>query len=270
MSVVVRNCSNFLRESVNLFDICPTNCTKMKKPSENSGGFFAENRSVYICAFFNFEWYPQRIISSFKMKGLFSFFFLIFTLPCFAQESPRKILLDSLNIVRESDKGVFNLYIKKPEIEFIAGVFRNRESIQQGFEPFTFTYHVYLPFQFDLNYVNLKAKDKLLKINAAFIVQHSKYGNYAIGLGSRFSFLVVKKTYVSYQIGLVWCEVVKRNTNDGINDMGFSLHHEFSICYNLSKHIKLSANAIHLSNGHIFKNVKNNQDVLGMGVAYLF
>ncbi|MDO8999692.1 MAG: hypothetical protein Q7W45_08005 [Bacteroidota bacterium] len=179
-------------------------------------------------------------------------------------------MLDSLNLVRQSDKGIFNLYIKKPEVEIIVGAFRNRETSTQGFEPFNFTYHIYLPFQFDLNYVNLKAKDKLLKINSTFIVHHSKYGNYAIGLGSRFSFLVFKKAYLSYQIGLVWCEPVKKNTNDGINYMGFSLHHEFSFSYNLSKHFKLSANVIHISNGNIFKEVKNIQDVIGLGVAYVF
>ncbi|MBC7862636.1 MAG: hypothetical protein IAF38_06645 [Bacteroidia bacterium] len=189
---------------------------------------------------------------------------------CFSQNSPNQVLLDSLNKIRETDKGAFNLYIKKPEVEIIAGVFRNRDGALQGFEPINFTYHIYLPFQFDLNYVNLKAKDKLLKINATFIVHHSKYGNYAIGLGNRFSFLVFKKTYLSYQIGLVWCEPVKAKTNDGINYMGFSLHHEFSVSYTLSKHFKLSANAIHISNGGIFKDVKNNQDVLGAGVAYLF
>ena len=201
------------------------------------------------------------------MKLLISL--LIFTIPCFAQ-SPRELLLDSLNNVRQSDKGAFNLYIKKPEIEVIAGVFRNRETSTQGFEPINFTYHIYLPFQFDLNYVNLKARDKLLKINATLIVHHSKYGNYALGIGGRFSFLLFKRTYLSYQAGLVWCEVVNRGTNDGINYMGFCLHHEFSLSYNLSRHFKLSANAVHISNGDFFKSVKNNQDVLGLGVAYLF
>ncbi|MCD6066192.1 MAG: hypothetical protein K0S33_1018 [Bacteroidetes bacterium] len=196
--------------------------------------------------------------------------FLLVTASCFAQDSPRQTMLDSLNTARANDRGAFNLYIKKPELELIAGVFRNRESSMQGFEPINFTYHIYLPFQFDLNYVNLKAKDKLLKINATFIMHHSKYGNYAMGLGSRFSFLVLKKTYLSYQVGLVWCEPVKRNTNDGINYMGFCLHHEFSLSYHLSRHFKLSANAVHISNGKLFKDVKNNQDVLGIGVAYLF
>lgn len=197
-------------------------------------------------------------------------FFITFTIPCLAQNSPRQMMLDSLNAVRETERGVFNLYIKKPEVEIIAGVFRNREANHQGFEPFNLTYHVYLPFQFDLNYVNLKAKDKLLKINLVFIVHHSKYGNYAIGAGSRLSFLIFRKTYLSYQAGVVWCEPVKRNTNDGINDMGFCLHHEFSLSHNVSKHIKLSLNVVHISNGNLFKAVKNNQDVLGIGVAYLF
>lgn len=200
----------------------------------------------------------------------FFIFCFLFSTSCFAQNKTRQNMLDSLNLVRQSDKGIFNLYIKKPEVEIIVGAFRNRETSTQGFEPFNFTYHIYLPFQFDLNYVNLKAKDKLLKINSTFIVHHSKYGNYAIGLGSRFSFLVFKKAYLSYQIGLVWCEPVKKNTNDGINYMGFSLHHEFSFSYNLSKHFKLSANVIHISNGNIFKEVKNIQDVIGLGVAYVF
>jgi hypothetical protein len=196
--------------------------------------------------------------------------FLLSALSCFAQDDPKQLLLDSLNAARENDRGAFNLYIKKPEVEIIIGAFRNRESIWQGFQPVNFTYHISLPFQFDLNYVHLKAKDKLLKINAVFIVHHSRYGNYAIGLGSRFSFLVLKKTYLGYQGGIVWCESVKPNTDDGINYMGFSLHHEFSLSYNLSKHFKLSANAIHLSNGRIFKGGKNLQDVLGVGCAYAF
>ena len=195
---------------------------------------------------------------------------IIFSIPCFAQDSPRQIMLDSINAARASDKGVFNLYIKKPEVEVIAGVFRNRETATQGFEPINFTYHIYLPFQFDLNYVNQKAHDKLLKINAMLIVHHSKYGNYAMGLGNRFSFLLFKRAYLSYQIGMVWCEPVKYNTNDGINYMGFCLHHEFSFSYNLSKHFKLSINAVHISNGNLFKGVKNNQDVLGLGLAYMF
>ena len=196
--------------------------------------------------------------------------FLLFTMPCFAQKNAKQILLDSLNKMRENDRGVFNLYIKKLKVEIIAGVFRNRETTNQGFEPFNFTYNIYLPFQFDLNYLNLKAKEKLLKINTIFIAHHSKYGNYAIGLGNRFSFLMFKKTYLSYQVGVVWCEKLKANTNDGINYMGFCLHHEISLSYCIFKRVELSINAVHISNGNIFKDVKNNQDVLGVGIAYLF
>ena len=196
--------------------------------------------------------------------------FVIFTITSFAQNSPKKHLLDSLNNVHEKDRGIFNLYIKKLKVEIIAGVFRNRDAPQQNFEPFNLTYNIYLPFQFDLNYVNLKANDKLLKLNTALIVHHSKYGNYAIGLGERFSFLIFKKTYLSYQIGVVWCESVNSKANDGINYMGFCLHHEFSLNYIVSKHFELSANAVHISNGNIFNGVYNNQDVLGLGIAYQF
>lgn len=202
------------------------------------------------------------------MKLLFSLLFVITS--CFGQTSPKQALLDSLNTARENERGVFKLYIKKPEVEMIVGAYRNRATATQGFEPINFTYHIYLPFQYDLSYVNLKAKDKLLKINANLIVHHSKHGNYAIGLGTRFSFLTFKRTYLSYQAGVVWCEVVKPRTDDGINYMGFCLHHEFSLSCHVSKHIKLSANAVHISNGNIFKTVKNNQDVLGLGIAYLF
>ena len=189
-------------------------------------------------------------------------------IPCVAQDNPRQVLLDSLNEARRSEEGAFNLYIKKPEIEVIAGVFRS--STRNDFEPANFTYHLYLPFQFDLNYANLDAEDKLMKINAALIIHHSTYGNYAVGLGTRFSFLAFKRTYLGYQIGVVWCEPVRSNASDGIIDMGFALHHEFSISYHISDHFKLSTNAIHISNGHIFNKVKNNQYVLGVGVAYLF
>lgn len=195
---------------------------------------------------------------------------LIYTSSCFGQINANQSLLDSLNKIREKDRGAFNLYIKKPEVEIIVGAFRNRVSPRQNFEPFNFTYHIYLPFQFDLNYVNQKAKDKLLKINTTIILQHSNYGNYVFGLANRFSFLILKKTYISYQFGLVWCEPVKRNVNDGINDMGFCLHHLLSLNYTLYKHIKLSINATHLSSGNLFKNIKNNQDALGIGISYFF
>jgi hypothetical protein len=197
--------------------------------------------------------------------------FLLFTIFCFAQKTnTREVLLDSLNQAREKDRGAFKLYIKKFKAEIIGGVFRNRASETQGFEPFNFTYNIYLPFQFDLNYVHLKAKDKLLKLNPVVIYHHSKYGNYAFGLGNRFGILLAKKTYLNYQIGLVWCEAVKKKTNDGINNMGFSLHHEISISYGITKHIELSANIVHISDGNLFPGVDNTQDVLGVGVAYQF
>ena len=194
----------------------------------------------------------------------------MFTAYGFSQADKRATLLDSLNKSHEQERGVFKLYIKKLKVEVIGGGFRNRATATQGFEPINFTYNIFLPFQFDLNYVNLKAGDKIMKLNPAFIVHHSKYGNYALGLGNRFSFLIFKRTYLSYQIGVIWCENVKKNTNDGINKMGFALHHEFSLSYVLSKHFELSANIVHLSSGNLFPGVKNEQDVIGLGIAYQF
>jgi len=204
------------------------------------------------------------------MKNFFLFSVLFLSTIVFGQNSSRQEILDSINHSREKELGVFNLYIKKTEIEFIVGAFRNREIASQGFEFGNFTYHIYLPFQYDLNYVNLNARDKLLKLNTTFIVHHSKYGNYAIGLGERFSFLIIKNFYLSYQIGIVWCEPVKRNTNDGINDMGFCLHHEYGLAYNIGHKFKISTNVIHISNGNLFKAVKNNQDVIAVGLGYCF
>lgn len=187
---------------------------------------------------------------------------------CYAQNTDKQQFLDSLNKSREKDLGAFNLYATKTKLEFIGGAYRT--SATNGFQPFTCTYHVYLPFQFEFNRVNLMAGDKLIKLNTPLIVHHSKYGNYAIGLGERFSFLVAKRLYFSYQLGLVWCEVVRKNTDDGFKNMGFNLHHEFNISYGITKRIAISANLIHISYGGIFKNVKNNQDVLGIGVSYSF
>ncbi len=187
---------------------------------------------------------------------------------CFSQNKNKQELLDSLNKAREKDLGAFNLYATKTKLEFIAGAYRSTSD--KGFQPFTCTYHVYLPFQLEFNRVNLKAGDKLIKLNTPLIVQHSKYGNYAIGLGERFSFLIAKRLYFSYQIGVVWCEVVKKDTDDGFRQMGFNFHHEFNISYGITKRIALSANLIHISYGGVFKNVKNNQDVLGIGVSYNF
>ncbi len=189
---------------------------------------------------------------------------------CYGQDNEKQALLDSLNTAREKDLGAFNLYVTKTKLEFIGGFYRNRTSASQGFQPFTCTYHVYLPFQLELNRVNLRAEDKLIKINMPLIVHHSRYGNYAMGLGTRFSFLIVKRLYLSYQIGVVWCEVVKKDTDDGFEKMGFNFHHEFNLSYGITKRIAVSANLIHISNGGLFKDVKNNQDVLGVGLSYNF
>ena len=202
------------------------------------------------------------------MKFLVLFYITSFS--CFSQNNKGELLLDSLNQNREKNRGAFNLYVTKTKLEIIAGAFRNRSNPNQGFEPINFTYHVYLPFQFELNRVNVQAGDKLLKINMPLIVHHSKYGNYAIGLGGRFSFLICKRLYISYQIGVVWCEVVKPKTNDGFTHMGFNLHHEFNLSYGITKKIEINLNVIHISNGGLFKEVKNNQDVIGLGVAYNF
>lgn len=187
---------------------------------------------------------------------------------CYGQEKSKQELLDSLNKAREKDLGAFNLYATKTKLEFIAGAYRS--TTDQDFQPFTCTYHIYLPFQLEFNRVNLKAGDKLIKLNTPLIIHHSRYGNYAVGLGERFSFLIMKRLYVSYQIGLVWCEVVKKNTGDGFKQMGFNFQHEFNISYGITKRIALSANLIHISNGGVFKKIKNNQDVLGIGVSYNF
>jgi hypothetical protein len=48
------------------------------------------------------------------------------------------------------------------------------------------------------------------------------------------------------------------------------MQHEFSLSFHVSKNIKLSANAMHISSGKLFKNVDNIQDVIGFGAAYLF
>lgn len=180
----------------------------------------------------------------------------------------RLTMLDSINTKREKDRGVFKLYIKRPEFECMAGMYRNRETATQGFAPFTLTYQVYLPFQFDLDYLNKPAGDKLMKLNTVMVIHHSRFGNYALGLGQRFSFLIFKQAYLSYQPGLVWCEPVKKGTDDGIVSMGFSLHHAFTFSYYLSSMFKVSANVLHLSGGNLFKGVKNNQDVLALGLSY--
>ncbi len=202
------------------------------------------------------------------IRALFLLSVILVTGNCYGQEKNKQELLDSLNKSREKDLGAFNLYATKTKLEFIGGAYRS--TTNQGFQPFTCTYHVYLPFQLEFNRVNLKAGDKLIKLNTPLIVQHSKYGNYAIGLGERFSFLIVKRLYFSYQVGLVWCEVIKKDTDDGFRQMGFNFHHEFNISYGITKRIELSANLIHISYGGVFKNVKNNQDVLGIGVSYNF
>ncbi len=195
-------------------------------------------------------------------------FLLIVALNGFSQKSPRQLLLDSLNAAREKDRGVFKLYIKKIKGEVIAGVYNTRETNMPNFKPFSITYNIYLPFQFDLSYLNLKAKDKILKINSVFILQHTNYGNYAMGAAGRFSFLVFKKAYLSYQIGLVWVEATSKKAPDGLTNMGFCFHHNIAFSYALSKHFDVSLNLLHISNGNVFKSAKNLQDVLGAGIAY--
>ncbi len=175
--------------------------------------------------------------------------------------------LDSINSLNRSKEGVFNLYIKPFRGESVAGLYRNR-ALGTNFAPFNITYNIYLPFEWSLNYVNNIAHDKLLKTNVVLFLHHTNNGNYAIGAGLRNSFLIIPKLYFNYQLGLAWCEVVKRNTSDGFVGMGPAFHHQISLSLFLNKQIELSLNVIHLSNGNIFNSPDNLQDVIGLGIAF--
>lgn len=176
-------------------------------------------------------------------------------------------VLDSLNEARKSEKGLFKLYIKKFKAEAIVGVYRNRKDM--AFKALNLTYLLYLPFQFDLNYANNQAKEKLLKINPLVVIHHSTEGNYAAGLAAKISFLVFPKAYLSYQLGLIWCEVTNPKANDGLTNKGFNLHHNLAFSYSISKSIEVSLNVLHVSNGSLFKTQGNLQDVVGIGIAFM-
>lgn len=169
----------------------------------------------------------------------------------------------------EKDRGTFTLRVKKFRAQVIGGFYRNREP-GNNLQPINFTYNLFLPFQYDFGYKYLPNKEKVIKINTAFIFHHTNNGNHALGMGLQPSFLLAKHLYLNYQFGVVWCEVVKRNTNDGFNAMGFCFHHQFGLSYNITKQFNVSLNAVHISNGNIFKNARNLQDVVGVGVGYSF
>ena len=99
-------------------------------------------------------------------------------------------------------------------------------------------------------------------------LHHSNNGNYAIGSGLRNSFLILPKFYFNYQIGLAWCEVVKKNTKDGFVGMGMAFHHQISFSIFINKQVELSLNVLHLSNGNVFNSPANLQDVIGIGIAF--
>ncbi len=195
--------------------------------------------------------------------------FIILILFCsiITKAQNRNLVLDSLNDARKSDRGLFKLYIKKFKAEAIVGLYRNRKDM--SFKGMNFTYLLYLPFQFDLNYASIKAKEKLLKINPVVVIHHSTKGNYSAGLATKISFLVFPKAYLSYQLGLVWSEVTNPTANDGLINKGFNLHHNLALSYSISKSIELSLNVLHVSNGSLFKTQGNLQDVIGIGIAFM-
>lgn len=201
------------------------------------------------------------------MSKKITYYFFLFSIATFAQT--RNEVLDSLNNVRKPEKGVFNLYIKKFKAEIIPGFYRTRQDGDNSFNPLNFTYNVYLPFQFDLNYANIKAKEKIFKINPVLVIHHSTKGNYAAGLATRLSFLICPKIYLSYQFGLIWCEVTNKNAKDGLTNKGFNLHHNLALSYSISKSIEVTLNVLHVSNGSLFKTPGNLQDVFGIGIAYM-
>lgn len=179
----------------------------------------------------------------------------------------QKEILDSLNSATRHREGVFNLYIQPFRGEANVGFYRNRIS-GNHFEPINLNYNIYLPFEWSLNYLNNFAHDKLLKTNLVLFLHHTNNGNYAIGAGLRNSFLILPKFYFNYQLGLAWCEVVKRNTSDGFVGMGPAFHHQISLSLFINKQVELSLNVIHLSNGNIFNSPANLQDVIGLGIAF--
>ncbi|TAF73057.1 MAG: hypothetical protein EAZ53_13920 [Bacteroidetes bacterium] len=178
-------------------------------------------------------------------------------------------ILDSLNESRKNERGLFKLYIKKFKAEVITGVYRTRKDNDMSFKALNFTYLLYLPFQFDLNYANNRAREKLLKINPLVVIHHSTKGNYAAGLATKISFLVFRKAYLSYQLGLIWCEVTNPIAGDGLTNKGFNLHHNLAFSYSISKSIEISLNVLHVSNGSLFKTPGNLQDVFGIGIAFM-
>lgn len=198
-----------------------------------------------------------------QQKIKFAVFLISFINLFYAQNNT----LDSINKINRKTEGAFNLYIKPFRGEAVAGLHRNRLS-GNGFNPFNLTYNVYLPFEWSLNYLNNIAHDKLLKTNVLLLLHHTNNGNYAIGAGLRNSFLIIPKLYFNYQIGLAWCEVVKRNTSDGFVGMGPAFHHQISLSLFVNKQVEFSLNVIHLSNGNIFNSPANLQDVIGLGLAF--
>jgi len=198
------------------------------------------------------------------------FVILLFTIIsvhlCTAQT--RTQLLDSLLKADEPLRGKFALYIRPAAFEIMTGLYRSRTQITTPFSPFAASYQVYLPFQFELGYLHFSEKEKLIKLNTLVVFHHTNHLNYAMGLGERLSFLLTHKTYLSYQGGIVWCEVMNRKVNDGITMMGFSLHHVMTLSYQLTQPFNLSLNFCHLSSGRLFQSIDNNQDYIAVGIKY--
>ncbi len=162
---------------------------------------------------------------------------------------------------------VFNITRGKVELE--NGLYRSR---LQGIQPFKyggFVYQAYFPFQWSLIRREEPAADPIMKINMLVFLHHSTAGNYGLGLSTRISWLLVKKLYLSYQIGLGWFEA-NSEKNDGLNNRGLNFQHQLSLSRQMGYHWGLSLNVLHVSNGNMFGKPTNIQDMVALGAYWQF
>lgn len=203
------------------------------------------------------------------MKWICRIYMIFFFIPAFSM--PAKKIPYTTKENAANNKGKFDLFITGAQLELLLGLYRNRSQGSARFTPINFTYQIYFPFQYELNYKSRKeTEDKLFKINFLTFIHHSNKGNYGIGFAPKFSFLLFRRAYLSYQIGIGWFEVTAPAAKDGLNKKGFNFHHILAFTYHLTPRWQLSLNGMHVSNGGILGRNGNLQDVIALGVGYQF
>ncbi len=185
----------------------------------------------------------------------------------------------SCQIISSQVKGDFSIEISNWQFAASTGSITNRIT-NKHFEKIGFSADLYFPFYFairknDSLSKNILGDKNVTKANHVFFFrQYVSYvfneskGNFAMGFGNQFSFGIIPKLFIDYELGISWSENLLSLNSSGLR-RGLSFRHFVVLKKTLSKRFDVGLGFMHLSDGDFFSN-KTNYDMTSLRIYYSF